>query len=682
MSQFTLSRPAHWIYRLVLALVALLTIARPAVAQEWQSVASPDGKVAVEFAVQDGRVVYRATFKGKAVIDRSELGFKFKEQAALQSGLVQTKSSRLSVDKNWEQPWGERKIVRDAHNSLTVQLAESGGEKRSFAVEFRAYNDGFAFRYSLPGGGNMNRFIITDELTEFAFHENYRAWWIQSFRPNFSEYEYSRSALSAISVAQTPLVLEGDGVTMAVHEAALVDYASMNLRMPSENSKTLKAELTPWSNGDLVRGRGGLKTPWRVVMLADNAARLTDSTIILNLNEPSKIAETNWIKPQKYVGIFWAMHTGLLTWNSGPDHGATTARAMEHIDWAAARGIKGVLIEGWNLGWDVPEWWKNGNSRFDFAKAHPDIDMPKVAKYAASKGVNIIGHHESGAQVQDYMKQMGAGFAYYQKLGIHDIKLGYVGTRHDVTEWPDGQYAVENLQRVTEEAARYRMAIFPHEPVKDTGLRRTWPNLMSREGARGQEYNGGAPDGGNSPDHTSILPFTRLLSGPLDYTPGVFGFDYKAKRPINRVPSTLAGQLALFVTIYSPVQMAVDLPANYDRHLDAFRFIQDVPTDWADSRTLAGEIGEYIVTARKDRNSADWYMGATTNGNARNISVKLDFLDTGRSYTAQIYRDAPDADWRSKPEAYEIVSQAVSAGQELKLRLAPGGGQAIRFVAN
>lgn len=308
--------------------------------------------------------------------------------------------------------------------------------------------------------------------------------------------------------------------------------------------------------------------------------------------------------------------------------------------------------------------------------------MPLLARHATDRGVTIVGHHETGAQVQDYMRQMDAGFAYYQALGIHDIKLGFVGTRHDVTEWPDGQYAVENLQRITEAAARYHMAIFPHEPVKDTGLRRTWPNLMSREGARGQEYNGGAPDGGNSPDHTSILPFTRLLSGPLDYTPGVFGFDYRAQRPINRVPSTLAGQLALFVTLYSPVQMAVDLPENYDRHPDAFRFIQDVPTDWETSRTLAGEIGQYVAIARKDRASGDWYLGATTNSDARTITVALDFLAPGRSYFARIYRDGAGATWRGNPESYEIVTREVTSADSLDLHLAPGGGQAIRFVAD
>lgn len=343
--------------RLLLALALLVggLGAQIAHAQDWQSVASPDGRVVVKFTLQDGRAVYRADFAGRPVIDASALGFRFWDQPELSGGLEVLTIDRASHDERWTQPWGERSEMRDAYNALQVRLAETGGAGRTFGLEFRAYDDGFAFRYTLPEGGDMDSFVITDELTQFAFHENYRAWWIQAFRPSFSEYEYMRSALSAVSVAQTPFVLEGDGIAMAVHEAALVNYAAMNLRMPSENSKTLKAELTPWSNGDLVRGHGGLKTPWRAVLLADNAAGLTDSTMILNLNEPSRIADTSWIRPRKYVGIFWGMHTGLLTWNSGPDHGATTARALDYIDWAADHGISGVLIEGWNVGWDVPE---------------------------------------------------------------------------------------------------------------------------------------------------------------------------------------------------------------------------------------------------------------------------------------------------------------------------------------
>lgn len=665
----------------ITVLAATLGVAAPAAAQEWQTVRSPDGRITVDVAVDPahgGEAVYRAAFNGRPVLDRSHLGFRFKDGAPLDKGFRLLDSKPIEKDVAWQQPWGERRQMREAYHGVTMTLLAADG--RRLGVEFRVFNDGFGFRYTLPGK-DSDRLIVTDEATEFHFAQNYRAWSIPAYREKFSEYEYSRSALSAIQTAQTPLTLEGDGVAMAVHEAALIDFPSMNLRMPEENTRTLKADLSPWSNGDLARVRGGQQTPWRVVMVAPDAAHLADSTIVLNLNAPNRLGDVAYARPQKYIGIFWAMHTGLLTWEPGPKLGATTARTKTYIDWAAKHGIPGVLVEGWNVGWDVPEWWKNGHSRFIFDAAQPAFDMAAVSAYAKAKGVDLIGHHETGGQVKDYLRQLEPALDYYDRYGVHAIKLGYVGTRHDMTEWPDGQYAVENLQTVVEAAARHRTAIFPHEPVKDTGLRRTWPNLMSREGARGQEYNGGSPDTGNAPDHTTILPFTRLLPGPFDYTPGVFHFDYRATRPDNRVPSTLANQLALYVVLYSPVQMAVDLPEHYDEHPDAFRFIQDVPTDWEESKTLQGRIGDYAVIARQDRKGADWYLGAITNGDARKLTVPLDFLAKGRQYEAQIYADGPGADWRTAPERVTISRRTVTANDVLDLALAPGGGQAIRFKA-
>ncbi|MDT0507459.1 glycoside hydrolase family 97 protein [Novosphingobium sp. MMS21-SN21R] len=646
-------------------------------AQEWQEIRSPDGRLEVDFAVDQGEAIYRASFKGKPIIDRSLLGFRFKDRQSLEAGFTLGDVKRTATDTTWAQPWGERHFVRDASNGIVATVTAADG--RELRIEFRVFDDGFGFRYILPGDPK-DRFVISDEVTQFAFAQNYRAWWIPAYREKFSEYEYSRSALSAVPAVQTPLTLEGDGVAMAVHEAALVDYASMNLRLVADNTKTLKADLSPWSNGDLVRARGGLATPWRAILVADNAAKLADSRLILNLNEPNRLGDVSWAKPMKYIGIFWGMHIGRYTWEPGPDHGATTARARQYIDWAAANGIPGVLFEGWNKGWDAPQWWLNGHSRFTQNEAATDFDMDAVAAHARARGVEIVGHHETGAQVQDYLRQLDPALDYYERHGVKAIKLGYVGTRLDMTEWPDGQYAVENFQKVVEAAARHHIAVFPHEPVKDTGLRRTWPNLMSREGARGQEYNGGSPDTGNSPDHLAIVPFTRMLSGPFDYTPGVFNFDYKAKRPHNRVPSTLAQQLALFVVLYSPVQMAVDLPENYEGN-PAFRFIHDVPTDWEESRTLMGEIGEYVVTARQGRNTEDWFLGALTNGNARKLTVPLDFLEPGKRYEAMIYADGPGADWRGAPERVSIRRKVVTARSIMTLSLAPGGGQAIRFRA-
>ena len=656
--------------------LAALVAATPALGQAWRTVTSPDGRITVDLAVDQGEAVYRARYDGKPILDRSRLGFRFKDAAAIDQGLTLIDSRPTALDRPWTQPWGERRQMREHYRGLVATLAAPDG--RRLGVEFRVFDDGFGFRYTLPGLAAQS-LVVTDERTEFHFAQNYRAWSIPAYREKYSEYEYSRSALSAIQTAQTPLTLEGDGVAMAVHEAALVDFPSMNLRMPEENSRTLKADLSPWPNGDRARTHGGAVTPWRVVMVAPDAAHLADSTIVLNLNEPNRLGDVSWVKPEKYIGIFWAMHTGLLTWEPGPKLGATTAQAKSYIDWAAAHGIKGVLVEGWNIGWDVPEWWKNGHSRFLFDRAQPAFDMAEVSAHARAKGVDLIGHHETGGQVRDYLRQLEPALDYYDRYGVRAIKLGYVGTRLDETEWPDGQYAVESLQKVVEAAARHHIAIFPHEPVKYTGLRRTWPNLLSREGARGQEYNGGSPDGGNAPDHTTILPFTRLLSGPFDYTPGVVHFDYRATRPNNRVPSTLANQLALYVVLYSPVQMAVDLPEHYDEHADAFRFIRDVPTDWEESRTLQGAIGEYAVVARRDRKSSDWYLGAITNDSARTLTVPLDFLDKGTRYEATIYADGADADWRTAPEKLAIRRQEISAGEALSLRLARGGGQAIRF---
>ncbi|WP_062787458.1 glycoside hydrolase family 97 protein [Novosphingobium capsulatum] len=656
--------------------IAALVVATPALGQEWQTVTSPDGRIVVDLAVDQGEAVYRARYNGKAILDRSRLGFRFKDAAPIDHDLALVASRATELDRPWTQPWGERRQMREHYRGLVATLAAPDGRK--LGVEIRVFDDGFGFRYTLPGSAQQP-LVISDEETEFHFAQNYRAWSIPAYREKYSEYEYSRSALSAIQTAQTPLTLEGDGVALAVHEAALVDFPSMNLRMPDENSRTLKADLSPWSNGDRARTHGGAVTPWRVVMVAPDAAHLADSTIVLNLNEPNRLGDVSWVKPEKYIGIFWAMHTGLLTWEPGPKLGATTARAKSYIDWAAQHGIAGVLVEGWNVGWDVPEWWKNGHSRFVFDRAQPAFDMAEVSAYARAKGVDLIGHHETGAQVQDYLSQLEPALDYYDRYGVRAIKLGYVGTRLDQTEWPDSQYAVQSLQTVVAAAARHHIAIFPHEPVKDTGLRRTWPNLMSREGARGQEYNGGSPDGGNAPDHTTILPFTRLLSGPFDYTPGVVHFDYRANRPDNRVPSTLANQLALYVVLYSPVQMAVDLPEHYDEHADAFRFIHDVPTDWEESRTLQGAIGEYAVVARRDRHSPDWYLGAITNDTARRLTVPLDFLDAGARYEATIYADGPGADWRTAPEKIVIRRQTITARDTLALDLARGGGQAIRF---
>jgi alpha-glucosidase len=474
---------------------------------------------------------------------------------------------------------------------------------------------------------------------------------------------------------------------LSIHEAALVDYASMVLERTGEN--TLKADLMPWSDGVKVHRTGPFQTPWRTVLVAETPAQLADSRLQLNLNEPNKLGDVSYARPGKYIGIWWEMHLNRSTWGSGPTHGATTANARRYIDFAAEHGFGGVLVEGWNTGWDG-DWIANGHT-FSFTQPYPDFDLAGVASYANSKGVRLIGHNETAGAIANYESQMDAGFAQYAKLGVRVVKTGYVkpngtiertaadGSKHN--EWFAGQYLVRHHQRVAETAAKYRIAIDVHEPVKDTGLRRTYPNIMSREGARGQEFNAWG-DPTNPPEHVTILPFTRLLAGPMDFTPGIFDIKEGSKTDVSkRVQSTLANQLALYVVIYSPLHMAADLPENYLRHPDAFQFIRDVPTDWEQSRTLDASIGDYVVVARQQRGSKDWYLGAVTDEEARSLNISLEFLEPGRGYEAQIYKDSLDADYCSNPVAYAIERKIVVAKDRLQVSMAPGGGTAIRFKA-
>jgi alpha-glucosidase len=475
-----------------------------------------------------------------------------------------------------------------------------------------------------------------------------------------------------------------NGLYLTIHEAALIDYPAMALKMGTNT--TLECDLYPWSNGTKVKASTPLQTPWRTIQIAENPGDLITSYLILNLNEPNKLEDTSWIKPGKYVGIWWGMHIGTYTWGSGPNHGATTENAMRYIDFASEYGFDGVLIEGWNLGWDG-NWTANGDE-FSFTQPYPDFDIQAVTEYAASKGVKLIGHHETGAAIQNYEGQMDAAFQLYQSLGVDTVKTGYVGWGQGIkhyddrgyiqgVEWHHGQYMVAHYRKVIETAAKYHIMLDVHEPVKDTGERRTYPNMMTREGARGQEYDAWSEDGGNPPDHTTILPFTRMMAGPFDLTPGTFDLMIEAK-PDNRVNTTLAKQLALYVVIYSPMHMASDLPENYIDQ-PAFQFIQDVPTDWRDTQVLDAAIGDAVTIVRQDRNSDDWYLGSITDENGRSLDVTLDFLDPDRKYVAEIYADGPDADWLDNLLSIKISQVLVDNGTSLTLDLAPGGGAAVRF---
>ncbi|MFC2138392.1 glycoside hydrolase family 97 catalytic domain-containing protein, partial [Bacteroidota bacterium] len=499
------------------------------------------------------------------------------------------------------------------------------------------------------------------------------AWWINAYRNNRYEYLYQKNKISELDTVHTPVTLEGNGLYISLHEANLTDFSSMTIY--KADSIKLACDLIPWSDGIKVKTNVPFVTPWRTIQIADKPGDLVTSYLILNLNEPNKIEDVSWITPMKYVGIWWGMHIGVYSWSSGNIHGATTENAKIYIDFAAKHGIKGVLIEGWNLGWDG-EWWKGGED-FDFTTPYPDFDIKEITDYAASKGVEIIGHHETGANTINYEAQIEDAFEFYNKYSVDGIKTGYVGEWLDKKEWHHGQYGVQHYRKVVELAAKHKIMLDVHEPIKATGIRRTYPNMMSREGARGQEYN--AWSDGNGCEHTTVIPFTRCLAGPFDYTPGVLDINIKYREGA-KVPTTLVKQLALYVTIYSPLHMACDLPENYEGQ-PAFKFIEDVPVDWEETKVLNAKIGDYITTVRKDRNSSDWYLGSITDEEAREFIIKLDFLDPGLKYEAQIYADGADADWNTNPTSIDIQTMEVTSASEYTIKLAAGGGQAIRFKA-
>ena len=649
-------------------------------------VASPNGRNEVTVEIREGRLYYSLSRDGRAVFTPSQLGIEFQGAPPLRDGLRIADSSRNTVDETWTQPWGEVARVRDHHHELLVTVVEAGQTARRFVVVFRVFDDGVGFRYELPEQPGLGAFAITDELTEFTLAMDARAWWIPSNRPRLdrSEMLYSSSPVSVLDSVQTPLTLEAiDGRTvMVIHEANLVDYARMNLSGPRMEGRTLRVALAPHADGIKVHGRTPFVTPWRTIQLADRVGDLVPSVLGLNLNAPSVLTDTDWITPMKYVGIWWGMHIGTMTWSSGPRHGATTANTKRYVDFAAANGIVGVLVEGWNLGWDG-DWIQNRNA-FSFTQAYPDYDLEELATYAKQNGVKLIAHNETSGGIENYERQLDSAFALYRSLGIDAIKSGYVTdvTSEGHSHW--SQYMVRHYRKVIETAARYGIMLDVHEPVHDTGERRTYPNMMTREGARGQEYNAWGGEGGNPPEHETILFFTRLLAGPMDFTPGIFdiliergtGRPRRAEEP--RVRTTLAKQLALYVVLYSPLQMAADLIESYDDQ-PAFQFIRDVAVDWDTTRVLEAKIGDYVVVARRERGSDEWFIGAITDEEARTFEIPLSFLTPGRQYVAEIYADAPGAHWLENPLPVEISQQTVDSESRPTLRLAPGGGLAARI---
>jgi alpha-glucosidase len=649
---------------------------------------SPGGVLTVEVGVTgEGRPEYTVTRLGRPVIAASRLGFILTDAPKLERNFAVTAEAPTQHDDTWEQPWGERRFVRNRYTEFRVHLTEKFGLQRRVDVVFRLYDDGLGFRYEFPGQPNLTALNIGEELTEFAIADPGTAWWIPAFEWNREEYLYNRTAIDQVSVAQTPLTVRtNDGLHVSIHEAALVDYSGMNLRRVEHGR--FKAALTPGLSNAAVELAVPSTTPWRTLQISDSAAGLVDSSLILNLNEPNALGDVSWFKPMKYVGIWWEMHLELKTWGSGPKHGATTENAIRHIDFAAEHGFGGVLIEGWNVGWDG-DWFGNGWD-YSFTQPYPDFDIERIAAHARSKGVEIIGHHETGGNAYHYEQQMEAGFDLYERLGIGAVKTGYVadagGARvtgpdgQPTFAWHESQAMARHHQAVALEAAERRISVNPHEPFKDTGLRRTYPNMVTREGARGMEFSAwGQP--GNPPEHEVNLIFTRLLAGPMDYTPGIFGMETRSP---DGIATTWAKQLALYVTIYSPLQMAADLLDNYEANPGPFQFIKDVAVDWDETRVLNGEIGDYVTIARKERGTRKWFLGSLTDEHPRVLSADLNFLEPGVRYRAEIYRDGPNADWRdgSGRSRTDIVieQREVTSAETLTLVLAPGGGQAIRFV--
>ncbi|WCL52616.1 glycoside hydrolase family 97 protein [Gimibacter soli] len=669
-----------------LALAGLLFVGTPVAADDVAAVASPSDVLAVELKAEKGVLQYRVTRFGEPVVDWSKLAIALKGAPTLGAGATIAKTATRSEDDTWDLPWGERSRVRNHFNELTATVADKGG--RTFDVVFRVYDDGLGFRYDVPKQDALAEALIRDEETEFRFAEPATTWWIEARLPNRYEYIYKTTPLEAVTMAHTPITMRTeDGLHISIHEAALVDYSGMSVRRTK--GRAFKADLAPSSEkGVLVRGATPFVTPWRTLMISDTAGGLVESDLVLNLNEPNKLGDVSWVEPGKYVGIWWGMHLGVESWESGPIHGANTKNTMRYIDFAAENGFKGVLVEGWNIGWDG-DWVQNGDL-FDFTKAYPDYDIEKLAAYALSKGVRLVAHNETSGNIANYEDQMAAAYAMYERLGIRQIKTGYVADAGHIKargadgkmhlEYHDGQVTQRHHIKVLEEAAKHRLSINSHEPVKDTGLRRTYPNWISREGARGQEYNAwGTPP--NPPEHVAVLPFTRMLSGPMDYTPGIFDltFNYE-KTNGNRPQSTLAQQLAHYVVIYSPIQMVADLPENYGKHPDAFRFIKDVVTDWDETKVLNAEIGDYVTIARKAKGSGEWFLGSLTDEEGRMLSVPLSFLTPGTRYRAEIYRDGDKAHWDTAPYDFVREEKTVTSADTLTLRLAAGGGQAIRFL--
>lgn len=643
---------------------------------------SPNNKIGVSIHTTNG-LFYSVNFRDSVLIKLSKLGYELKNQDSLSNNFMVIESNITQSNTKWNTTWGENSLIEDHYNQLSIFLQEKEGLKRELNLYFKVYNDGVGFRYEIPKQKNIDSLLITQELTEFNFVKNHMGWYIPA---NFESYEtlYKKDSLNDIETANTPITLETEaGNFISIHEANLTNYAGMTLKKNEEVPFSFKSNLVPWPDSIKVKGKAPMVSPWRSIQIAGNVQDLVESNLILNLNEPNKIENLSWIEPMKYIGIWWGMHLGTQTWTLGERHGATTEETKKYIDFANKHNISGVLVEGWNTGWE--NWGKK--DAFDFITPYSDFNLKEVTRYAAGKNIAFIGHVETGGAAQSFENNFEKIFSMYQKLGVKAVKTGYAGGIQTKGQFHHGQFMINHYRAVVKSAAKYQIMINAHEPIKPTGIRRTYPNMMTREGARGMEWN--AWSSGNPPEHYTILPFTRGLAGPIDYTPGIFDILYKnAKNRVkwnglddgtSRVNTTLAKQLALFVALYSPMQMASDLIENYENQ-PAFKFIEDFATDWEKSKVLNGKIGDYITVVRKDKRTEDWFLGSITDENDRNFKIELKFLDQNKKYKAEIYADGDSADWKTNPQEIKIFSKEVDSKTILHIKLASGGGQGIKFT--
>jgi len=662
------------------------------------TVFSPSSKVKLNFALNGvNQPSYCVYFNNKPVIKPSTIGFDFKDMESLGKGMRIDSIQTCEFNEKWEMPWGEQRYVTNHYNELKVFLCESKNLKRRLAIVFRVFDDGVGFRYEFPEQENMKDVVITDENTQFNLTGNHMCWW-QPGDWDIYEHLYKTTRFNKIdavnsksknelaqtyipeNAVNTPVTMKtDDGIYLSFHEAAVENYAGITLKVDTINL-AMQSELVGNDSGIKVVTKTPFNSPWRTIQIGEKAGDLIESKLILNLNEPNKLGDVSWFKPTKYVGIWWEMHLGKASWDmASGKHGATTANAKRYIDFAAKNGIGAILVEGWNTGWEHWIGFEDREGVFDFVTPYKDYNLKEVVDYGRKKGVDLIMHHETSSAVTTYDQQLDTAFALMSSLGLHTVKTGYVGKIIPKGEYHHGQWMVNHYRRVLETAAKYKVAVNVHEPFMATGERRTYPNFISQEGFRGQEFNAWSTDGGNPAEHLTIIPYTCLLAGPMDYTPGIFNIKLKPYKPNNQVNNTLAQQLALYVVIYSPIQMAADLPENYEGH-PAFQFIRDVAVDWDQTKVLNGEVGDYITVARQERGTDRWFIGSITDENARDLTVKLDFLEKGKKYQATMYVDAPDAHWNDNPTAYEIKKLDVDSNSELQLKLAPGGGAAISIL--